>query len=69
MKFQSLTFGIARCYLDNAAASCDENIENVRNAFPKTFLDAMKSYIKTLVEDVEFDVKGNVPSGHNRKSQ
>jgi hypothetical protein len=46
--------------LRKAAKLFDKNIERVRNAFSRAFTEEMKKLFKTHVEDVEFELKGEV---------
>ena len=48
--------------LKKASAKSDENVENVRNAFPASFLEEMKRYITSLAVHVNFELKGETPS-------
>jgi len=48
--------------LKKASTKSDENVENVRNAFPASFLEEMKNHVRSLVTDTIFELKGETPS-------
>ena len=53
--------------LQKASTNSDENVGNVRRAFPEGFSEEIKKYIKSLVIGTEFDLKGTIPTADLRE--